>query len=79
MHSTGVKKLRHPIVGDLDLPFESLPVEAGATTSLVTYLSEPGSPSHDALVMLASWAATGAGPLADRSTHPHRESGAARN
>ena len=62
IHSTGVKKLHHPVVGDLDLPFESLPVEAGATTSLVTYLAEPGSPSHDALVMLASWAATGAGP-----------------
>ena len=62
IHSTGVKKLHHPVVGDLDLPFESLPVEAGATTGLVTYLAEPGSPSHDALVMLASWAATGAGP-----------------
>jgi transcriptional regulator with XRE-family HTH domain len=79
IHSTGIKKLHHPIVGDLDLPFESLPVEAGATTSLVTYLAEPGSPSHDALVMLASWAATGAGPSPDRPTNPHRESGATRD
>jgi hypothetical protein len=39
IHSTGVKKLHHPIVGDLDLPFESLPIE-------------PGSASHDALVVL---------------------------
>jgi transcriptional regulator with XRE-family HTH domain len=61
IHSTGVKRLHHPIVGDLDLPFESLPLEAGATTSLVTYLPEPGSPSHDALVLLASWAASSAG------------------
>ena len=68
IHSTGVKKLRHPIVGDLDLPFESLPLEAGATTSLVTYLTEPGTPSHDALAMLASWAATGA------ATNPVRPS-----
>jgi len=79
IHSTGVKKLHHPIVGDLDLPFESLPVEAGATTSLVSYLAEPGSPSHDALVMLASWAATGAGPSPDHPTNPHRKSGATRN
>ena len=61
IHSTGVKRLRHPVVGDLDLPFESLPLEAGGTTSLVTYLAEPGTPSHDALALLASWAASEAG------------------
>jgi len=58
IHSTGVKKLYHPLVGDLDLPYESLPIELGATTSLVTYLPEPGSPSQDALALLASWAAS---------------------
>lgn len=62
IHSTGVKRLRHPIVGDLDLPFESLPLEAGSTTSLVTYLAEPATPSHDGLALLASWATTGAAP-----------------
>ena len=38
-----------------DLPFESLPVEAGTSTNLVAYLPEPGSPSEDALALLASW------------------------
>ena len=61
IHSTGVKRLHHPLVGDLDLPFESLPLEVGGTTSLVTYLAEPGSPSQDALSLLASWAASTAG------------------
>ena len=56
-----MKRLRHPIVGDLDLPFESLPLEAGSTTSLVTYLAEPATPSHDALALLG-WATTGAAP-----------------
>ena len=56
IHSTGVKKLHHPLVGDLDLPYESLPIELGSTTSLVTYLPEPGSPTQDALALLASWA-----------------------
>ena len=56
IHNTGVKKLYHHLVGELDLPFESLPIEAGSSTSLVTYLPEPGSPSHDALALLASWA-----------------------
>ena len=56
IHNTGVKKLHHALVGDLDLPFESLPVEAGTSTSLVTYLPEPGTPTQDALALLASWA-----------------------
>lgn len=69
---TGVKRLHHPIVGDLDLPFESLPLEADATTSLITYLPEPGTPTHDALVLLASWAASSAGPPVPRPTdQPH--------
>jgi hypothetical protein len=55
IHSTGVKKLHHPLVGDLDLPYESLPLELGAITSLVTYLPEPGSLSQDSLALLASW------------------------
>ena len=58
IHSTGIKKLHHPLVGDLDLPYESLPVELGSTTSLVTYLAEPGSPTQEAIGLLACWAAS---------------------
>lgn len=57
IHNTGVKLLHHPVVGDLDLPFESLPLEAGSSSSLVAYVPEPGSASHDALAVLASWSA----------------------
>ena len=32
------------------MTIESVSIEAGATTSLVTYLPEPGTPSHDASV-----------------------------
>ena len=70
IHSTGVKKLHHPIVGDLDLPFESLPLETGSTTSLVTYLAEPATPTHDALALLASWVTTGAEPNTRPSDQP---------
>ncbi|WP_345508207.1 helix-turn-helix transcriptional regulator [Terrabacter aeriphilus] len=56
IHNTGLKKLRHAVVGDLDLPFESLPLEPSTSTNLVTYLPEPGTPTHDALALLASWA-----------------------
>jgi hypothetical protein len=57
-HTTGVKRLHHPVVGDLDLPFESFPLAADPSQSLLTYTAEPGSPSQDALNLLASWAAT---------------------
>jgi transcriptional regulator with XRE-family HTH domain len=58
IHTTGVKLIRHPVVGDLELPFESFPIPATSSQSLLTYITEPGSPSHDALNLLASWAAT---------------------
>jgi transcriptional regulator with XRE-family HTH domain len=58
IHATGVKLLHHPVVGDLDLPFESFPLAADASQSLLTYTAEPGSPSQDALNLLASWSAT---------------------
>ncbi|MEH0422159.1 MmyB family transcriptional regulator [Streptomyces sp. B21-083] len=58
MHTTGVKLLHHPVVGDLDLPFETLPVGGDPSQVLLTYTAEPASPSQDALNLLASWAAT---------------------
>ena len=55
IHPTGIKLIHHPVVGDLDLPFESFPIPAEPSQSLLTYTTEPGSPSHDALSLLASW------------------------
>ena len=60
IHTTGVKLIHHPVVGDLDLPYESFPLTADLSQSLLTYTPEPGSPSHDALSLLASWAANSA-------------------
>ena len=58
IHTTGVKLIHHPVVGDLDLPFDSFPIPAEPAQSLLTYTTEPGSPSHDALSLLASWTAS---------------------
>jgi hypothetical protein len=58
IHTTGVKLIHHPVVGDLDLPFESFPLAADPSQSLLTYTAEPGSPTQDALNLLASWAAS---------------------
>ena len=58
IHTTGVKLIHHPLVGDLQLPFESFPLPAEPGQSLLVYTAEPGSPSQDALNLLASWAST---------------------
>jgi hypothetical protein len=58
IHTTGVKLLHHPVVGDLDLPFETFPLGADPSQYLLTYTPEPASPTQDALNLLASWAAT---------------------
>ena len=55
--SFGVKRLRHPLVGDLALHFESFRLSDGTEQALITYHAEPGSPSADALRLLASWGA----------------------
>jgi transcriptional regulator with XRE-family HTH domain len=71
IHNTGVKKVHHDLVGDLDLPFESLPVESGSSTSLVTYLPEPDSKSHEALGLLVSWAGGTTGPTSKTTPDDH--------
>ncbi|MCX5361141.1 helix-turn-helix transcriptional regulator [Streptomyces sp. NBC_00124] len=51
----GIKRLRHPLVGDLTLSFESFRLPDDSEQTLITYHAEPGSPSADALRLLASW------------------------
>jgi transcriptional regulator with XRE-family HTH domain len=58
LHRTGVKKFHHPVVGPLTLTFEAMALAADPGLTLVAYSAEPGSPSQDALDLLASWAAT---------------------
>ncbi|MFB6843482.1 helix-turn-helix domain-containing protein [Streptomyces sp. NPDC056373] len=53
--SYGVKRMRHPLVGDLTLSFETFRLVDDAEQSLVTYHAEPDTPSAEALRLLASW------------------------
>ncbi|MFJ2603619.1 helix-turn-helix transcriptional regulator [Streptomyces sp. NPDC091279] len=66
LHRTGLKRFRHPVVGDLTLAFEGLPIPNDPGLTLTAMSAEPGSASHDGLRLLASWAAT-----LDRSEHPN--------
>ena len=54
----GSKRLRHPIVGELTLDFEALPLPDDSGLQLAVHNAEPGSATADALTLLASWAAT---------------------
>ena len=57
-HRTGTKRLHHPVVGDLDLAYEALELPGDSGQRILVYTAEPGSPSHDALALLASWTST---------------------
>ncbi|MFD7450290.1 helix-turn-helix transcriptional regulator [Kitasatospora sp. NPDC059827] len=59
--TSGVKLLRHPLVGDLDFGFETLAVQGSPDQVLVAYTAAPGSPTAQRLALLASW--TAAGPV----------------
>jgi transcriptional regulator with XRE-family HTH domain len=58
LHRSGRKQFRHPAVGPLDLMFEAMALEADEGLTLTAYAAEPGTPSHDGLRLLSSWAAT---------------------
>ncbi|MEV7492966.1 helix-turn-helix transcriptional regulator [Streptomyces sp. ARC12] len=53
----GVKLLRHPLVGELTLSYETLNLPDDEEQHLVTYHAEPGSESAQSLRLLASWGA----------------------
>jgi transcriptional regulator with XRE-family HTH domain len=57
-HTTGTKHLRHRVVGELSLAYEGMELTADPGQTLITFTAEPGSPSHEALQFLASWAAS---------------------
>ncbi|MFE4170500.1 helix-turn-helix transcriptional regulator [Streptomyces sp. NPDC056909] len=53
----GTKRYHHPVVGDLDLEYEALTPAADPEQTLGLHTAEPGSPSEQALRLLASWTA----------------------
>jgi transcriptional regulator with XRE-family HTH domain len=57
-HRSGHKRLQHPIVGRLDLDFESMELATEPGHRLNVYTAAAGTPTADALKLLASWAAS---------------------
>ena len=57
-HRTGVKRVHHPLVGDLTLAYEAMEITADPNLTMLAWTAEPCSASEDALNLLASWSAT---------------------
>jgi transcriptional regulator with XRE-family HTH domain len=57
-HRSGTKRLRHPVVGELELEYEVMDVSADDGLTIAAYSAEPDSRSAEALDLLASWSAT---------------------
>jgi transcriptional regulator with XRE-family HTH domain len=70
LHRTGTKRLHHPVIGDLDLTYETMELPGDPGLAIHVYAAEPASPSADGLGLLASWAAT-----LDRPALPAEQAG----
>ena len=57
-HTSGSKRMRHPVIGEIELNYQSfeMPGEPGLRFNVFT--AEPDTPNQEALRFLASWAAT---------------------
>jgi len=50
--TTGDKHYQHPLVGRMRLGYESLPLAGTDGQRVIVYLAEPGTPDHDAMLLL---------------------------
>lgn len=57
-HRTGIKRIHHPDVGDLELNYEAMDFPANPEWFMFGYTAEPGTPSEERLTLLGSLAAT---------------------
>jgi transcriptional regulator with XRE-family HTH domain len=60
--SHGTKRMRHPVVGELEIHYEAMNLPGDPDQTLFLYTTRAGSPSRDAMRLLSSWLATAAEP-----------------
>jgi transcriptional regulator with XRE-family HTH domain len=63
-HDTGIKRLHHSLVGQLELTYEGMTLAADPDLVMFAFTAEVRSNSDEALNLLASWAATENQPIA---------------
>jgi transcriptional regulator with XRE-family HTH domain len=70
-HHTGSKRIHHPVVGALDVSYETMELSAD-DLSVAIFTAEVGSASQQALDLLASWTATPDAAELDSERSPDR-------
>lgn len=60
-HRTGVKRIHHPAVGDLEFTYQAMALPETPEWFAFAYTAEPGSPTEERLKLLGSLAVTGQG------------------
>ncbi|MFD4351257.1 helix-turn-helix transcriptional regulator [Nocardia sp. NPDC058518] len=58
IHRTGIKRIHHPEVGDLEFAYEAMELLDTAGWTMFGFTSEPGSPTEERVRLLGSLAAT---------------------
>jgi transcriptional regulator with XRE-family HTH domain len=69
-HASGNKYFVHPVVGDLHMTYEAFEPMGEPGLNFLIYSAEPGSPTDDALKILASWAAPRDAAAAEPTDRP---------
>lgn len=64
-HRNGLKRIHHPVVGDLDLEYESMELLSQPGLVMNVYTAAAGTRSADGLRLLASWAAAQSATFAE--------------
>ena len=64
-HTTGTKRMRHHMIGEIELNYQSFELPGDPGLRLSVFTAEPDSPNQQALRFLASWAETAATTLRD--------------
>src|SRR5205823_7825609 len=57
-HNSGIKRLHHSQVGDIELRYEGLEVASDSDLTIYVYTADPGTRSAKSLALLGSLAAT---------------------
>jgi hypothetical protein len=69
-HRSGAKLLTHSKVGDLEFGYESFELSTDPGLVMLVFTVEPGSPTAEAMHILASWSAPELTDTADRARKP---------
>jgi hypothetical protein len=57
-HNSGLKRLHHTQVGDIELRYDGLDVASDSDLTIYVYTADPGTRSAESLALLGSLAAT---------------------